>query len=251
MQKNINRPFLIAGGVCAIAWPLLSELAFYALYPLLAGSDRISVGAGMADILRGTAALGGNRAILALEWSRVAAPLLLLVFLSALCHLLRHRGAHGLALTALWLGGLSVSFSIFANTFNSTLNHALGQAYVIAGSESEQASILAVFESLGAWHRGINQAASLLYQGCVALFGVALLRLRIWRLWGALGLAGAGIALIAKLTPGLEGVTNFAWTGLAYCFWPIALGIGLIRIRGDGPQKESHGEVSAIRSPSP
>jgi hypothetical protein len=209
MGKHINRPFLIAGGLCAVAWPLLSELAFYVLYPLLAGSDRIPVSAGMEDILRGTAALGNNHAILALEWSRVAAPLLLLVFLSALCHLLRYRGSHALAQTALWLGVLSTAFSIFANTFNCTLNHALGEAYVNAGSAAEQAAILAVFESLGAWHRGINQAASLLYQGCVALFGIALLRLRMWRLWGALGLAGACIALIAKLTPGLQGITNF------------------------------------------
>jgi hypothetical protein len=198
-----------------------------------------------------TAALGNNHAILALEWSRVAAPLLLLVFLSALCHLLRYRGSHALAQTALWLGVLSTAFSIFANTFNCTLNHALGEAYVNAGSAAEQAAILAVFESLGAWHRGINQAASLLYQGCVALFGIALLRLRMWRLWGALGLAGACIALIAKLTPGLQGITNFAWTGLAYCFWPVALGIGLMRIRSDGPQQEPHREGPAIEPPSP
>jgi hypothetical protein len=251
MEKTVNRPFLVAGGVCALAWPLFSELLFYALYPWLSGSERIPVGAGMADVLRRTAALGDNRAVVALEWSRVAAPLLLLVFLTALYSLMKRRGSQGIAHTAFGLGALSVAFSILANTFNSTLNHALGQAFVQAGSASEQAAILAVFESLGGWHRGINQTASLLYQGCVALFGVAFIRSRIWRFWGWLGLAGAAIALIAKLTPGLEGFTNFTWTGLAYFLWPAAVGIGLMRIREDGPKGGPDGKDTAMRPASP
>jgi hypothetical protein len=129
---------------------------------------------------------------------------------------------------------IGVVFSIFSNTFNPTLNHALGQAFVQTGSEAEQSAPSAVFESLGQWYRGINQTASLLYQGCVALFGAALIRLRMWRCRGWLGLAGAAVALIPKLTPGWEGVTNFLWTGLAYCIWPIALGFGLIRHRETG-----------------
>jgi hypothetical protein len=250
MENKANRPFLIAGGICAVVWPLLSELMFYALYPLLAGADRIPVGAGMAEILRGTAALGDNRAIVALEWSKVVAPVLLLVFLSALHHLLRRRGAQGLAQIAFGLGALSVAFSILANTFNSTLNHALGEAYVHAGSEAEQAAILAVFESLGGWHRGINQTASLLYQGCIALFGIALIRSRIWSFWGGVGLAGATLALIAKLTPGIAGVTNFTWTGLAYFFWPIALGVGLIRVRIEATDERRSGAVPAAGPPA-
>jgi hypothetical protein len=97
VERKGNRIFLIVGGKCAITWPLLSELAFYASYPLLAGADRIPVGADGAEILAGAAALGNNRAIVALEWLRVASPLLLLMFFSALFNLLRRRESSGLA----------------------------------------------------------------------------------------------------------------------------------------------------------
>ena len=70
--------------------------------------------------------------------------------------------------------------------------------------------------------------AALLYQGCVGLVELALILSRTWRAWGWLGVGGALIALVAKLIPGLEGVTNFTWTGLAYFVWPIALAIKLL-----------------------
>jgi hypothetical protein len=54
-------------------------------------------------------------------------------------------------------------------------------------------------------------------------------------------LFGALLALVAKLTPGIEGLTNFAWTGLAYFIWPVALGIGLVRIKGENTGEVLHG----------
>jgi len=71
----------------------------------------------------------------------------------------------------------------------------------------------------------------LLYQGCVGLVGLALIRSRTWRVWGWVGLVGALLALVAKLAPPLEGVSSVVWTGLAYYVWPVALGIRLLRNR--------------------
>jgi hypothetical protein len=73
--------------------------------------------------------------------------------------------------------------------------------------------------------------SSLLYQGCVALISLALIRSHTWRAWGWMGLIGAVLALPAKLSLGLKVPTNAIWTGLAYGVWPIALGIGLLRYR--------------------
>jgi hypothetical protein len=45
---------------------------------------------------------------------------------------------------------------------------------------------------------------------------------------GWIGVAGWIMALI-KLAPGIPGMTNLLWTGLAYAVWPIAVGVGLLR----------------------
>lgn len=73
--------------------------------------------------------------------------------------------------------------------------------------------------------RGLNQMSSLLYQGCVGLIGLALIRSRTWRVWGWVG-------LVAKLAPPLKGVSSVVWTGLAYGIWPVALGVGLLKNKG-------------------
>jgi hypothetical protein len=125
---------------------------------------------------------------------------------------------------------------IFSYTFNATALHALGQAYVDAGSQAEGAVLLGMLTGLIGWMRGLNQMSSLLYQGCVGLIGLALIRSRTWRIWGWVGLAGALLALPAKLPLGLRVPTNAIWTGLAYYVWPTALGIGLLRNPRSLPQ---------------
>ena len=97
-----------------------------------------------------------------------------------------------------------------------------------AGSEPEAAAIYATFHALGTWHGGLNQVASVVYQAFVGLSSLGLILGRKYRLWGWIGLAGALIALV-RFTPGIPGMTNFLWTGLAYTAWPIAVGIGLLR----------------------
>ena len=61
---------------------------------------------------------------------------------------------------------------------------------------------------------------------------MALIRGRIWRVWGWVGLVGALLALPAKLPLDLKVPTNIIWTGLAYAVWPAALGIGLLKCKG-------------------
>jgi len=231
MEANQDKSLRIVGGVCAILWPLLSELLFFGLYPVLAGSSKNPPGSSPETFLRSAAELSQNPAILTLEWGKVAMPLLLLPFLLALYRVLQQRGQRNLIMIAGALGLLGMAFTMLGHTFNSTVNHALGQAYVNAQSETEGLAVLHSANIFSAWHRGINQTGSLLYQGCVGLVSLALIRGKIWRGWGWAGLFGAVLALVAKLTPGLEGITNLAWTGLAYFIWPIALGIALLRVR--------------------
>ena len=133
---------------------------------------------------------------------------------------------------AVGLGFLAMGLVVPSYTFDATLLHALGQAYVDAGSEAEGAALLGVLTSLIRWMRGLNQMSSLLYQGCVGLIGLALIRSRTWRVWGWVGLGGALLALPAKLPLGLKVPTNAIWTGLAYGIWPVALGIGLLKHKG-------------------
>ena len=70
--------------------------------------------------------------------------------------------------------------------------------------------------------------ASLLYQAFVGVSGLAMLLARKYRVRGWMEIAGSIVALV-KLTPGIPGMTNFLWSGLAYAVWPIAVGIGLLR----------------------
>ena len=230
MNTESTRPLLIAGGICAILWPVLS-LAFYGLYPIAAGgaTPGVPLAGGPAAQAQRWAALGRNLAVVTLEWANVAFSLLLLPFFLALHRLLGERGQRDLTLVAIGLGFLGVSIMVLSGTYNARLLHSLGQAYVDAGSQAEGAAILSVALALANWMRGLNQLASLLYQGFVALTGLALIRSRTWRTWGWVGLVGALLALPAKLSIQVRVPTNFIWTGLAYFVWPLEMGIKLLR----------------------
>jgi len=230
-----SRGLFIAGGVCAILWPILS-LGFYAAYPIAAGGAMFPQQGGLEAFATRLAELGQRPAVVALEWVYAASPLLLWPFLLALYHLLRQREQRNLILVAVGLGFLGVGLMVFSGTFNATALHALGQPYVDAGSEAEGAALLGMLTSLIRWMRGLNQMSSLLYQGCVGLIGLALIRSRTWRVWGWVGVVGALLALPAKLPLGLKVPTNAMWTGLAYYVWPTALGIGLLRSPRSLPQ---------------
>jgi len=230
METKRERGLFIAGGVCAILWPVLS-LGFFAAYPVAAGGAMLAMLGGPEAYAIRLAELGQRPAVVALEWGQAAVPLLLWPFLLALCRLLSQRSQRDLALVAVGLGLLGMSLMVLSNTFNPTLSHALGQAYVDAGSEAEGAAILAILRGLLRWRRGLNQMAALLYQSCVGLVSLALIRSRTWRVWGWVGLGGALLALPAKLPLGLKAPSNILWTGLAYAVWPVALGIGLLRKR--------------------
>jgi hypothetical protein len=233
MNKKNLRGLMIAGGTCAILWPLLSELFFYVLYPILAASSKIPTGANMDIFLQRTAELANNKAIIGLEWGKVATPLLLIPFLLALYRTLNPHNQHNLTLVAVGIGFVSIVFMMLGHIFNSTVNHTLGQQYISLLNENSKNTFLAVTNVFHAWHRGINQTASLLYQGCVGLISLALIKTRIWKILGWVGLVGSLLALVAKLTPGLEGISNLTWTGLAYFIWPVGLGIGLLKLRMD------------------
>ncbi len=235
MDTRRERGLFIAGGVCAILWPILS-LGFYAAYPIAAGGAMFPQQGGLEAFATRLAELGQRPAVVALEWSQAAVPLLLWPFLLALYRLLRQRGQRNLTLVAVGLGFLGMGLMVFSGTFNATALHALGQAYVDAGSEAEGAALLGMLTSLIHWMRGLNQMSSLLYQGCVGLIGLALIRSRTWRAWGWVGVVGALLALPAKLPLGLKVPTNAIWTGLAYYVWPTALGIGLLRSPRSLPQ---------------
>jgi len=234
MDTRCERGLFITGGVCAILWPILS-LGFYAAYPIAAGGAMRSLPGGPGAYATRWAELGQRPAVVALEWSQAAIPLLLWPFLLALYQLLSRRGQRDLTLVAVGLGLLGMGLMVFSYTFNATALHALGQAYVDAGSEAEGAALLGMLTGLIRWMRGLNQMSSLLYQGCVGLTGLALIRSRTWRVWGWVGLVGALLALPAKLPLGLKVPTNAIWTGLAYGIWPVALGIRLLR-NGTGVQ---------------
>ena len=226
---NENRNIYITGAICGILWPILSELLFYALYPVLASSTRLPPNSSFETYLIGAAELGYNSSILTLEWSKLATSLLLIPFLIALWRFVSQRGQHNLALVAVSLGLLSMVFTMFGHTFNATINHALGNGYIGAGSADERATILSIAGVFSAWHGSINQIASFLYQGCVGLLSLALLRNRTWRFWGWLGLIGALLAIPAKIPLGWQVPTNLIWTGIAYFLLPVGLGIGLIK----------------------
>ncbi|MFQ6101837.1 MAG: hypothetical protein ACE5OS_11480 [Anaerolineae bacterium] len=235
MGTKPKQGLFIAAGACAILWPILS-LGFFAAYPVAAGGAMRSLPGGPGAYATRWAELGQRPAVVALEWSQAAIPLLLWPFLLALYQLLSRRDQRNPALMAVGLGLLGMGLMVFSGTFNATALHALGQAYVDAGSEAEGAALLGTLTSLIRWMRGLNQMSSLLYQGCVGLVGLALIRSRTWRVWGWVGLVGALLALVAKLAPPLKGVSSIVWTGLAYGVWPVALGIGLLRSLRSLPQ---------------
>jgi hypothetical protein len=225
LRKHQQRLFR-AGGLCALLYPLL-DLGFFALYPLAAGGAVLS-GTGQDAYMARLAQLGERPLVLALEWAHTLLPLLLIPFALALYRLLSEEGQRNLALLACVLMLLSLALMLPSNAMNATLNHELGRSYVEATTEAERTALFAVFRALGAWHGGLNKMASVLYQAFVGLSGLAMVLSRKYRVRGWTGVAGSLIALI-KLTPGIPGMTNFLWTGLAYTVWPIAVGIGLLR----------------------
>jgi hypothetical protein len=232
MHRRHGRGLAIAGGVCGILWPVLT-VGYFAAYPVAAGGAmRLQSGGSEAFAIR-LADLGGRPAILALEWAYAVFPLLLWPFLLALYRLLSQRGRRDLTLVAIGLGLLGMGLMVLSYTFNATALHALGQAYTDAGSSAQGAVVLSTLESLLHWMRGLNQVSSLLYQSCVGLVSLALIRSRTWRTVGWIGVVGALLALPAKLSLGLKVPTNAIWTGLAYGVWPVALGIGLLRYKGE------------------
>jgi hypothetical protein len=231
MGTNRRRGLLIGGGICAILWPVLST-GFYAAYPVAAGGAmRMQAGGWPAHVTR-LAELGQRPGVVTLEWANAALPLLLWPFLAALYRLLSQRGRRDLVMVAVGLGFLGMGLMVFSNSFNPTLLHSLAQTYVEAGSEAEGAAMLNLLSGLLTWMRGLNQMSSLLYQGCVGLVSLALILSRTWRARGWVGLAGALLALPAKLSLGWQVPTNAIWTGLAYGIWPVAVGIGLLRYKG-------------------
>jgi len=143
MDTRCERGLFITGGVCAILWPILS-LGFYAAYPVAAGGAIRTLPGGPGAFATRWAELGQRPVVVALEWSQAAVPLLLWPFLLALYHLLRQRGQRDLTLVAIGLGLLGMSLMVLSGTFHPTLSHALGQAYVDAGSEAEGAAILSI-----------------------------------------------------------------------------------------------------------
>ena len=228
MDEHRERGLLIVGGACAILWPLLT-LGYYVAYPIAAGGAISPHEAGFAGFIQRVAQLSQRPAVAALEWTYVALPLLLWPFLVALWHLLRSQKQSALSTLAVGFGLLGLGAMTLSYLFNPTALHALARAYADAGNGAEGAAIQATAYALLGWMRGLNQVSSLLYQACVALFGLALIRSRTWRVRGWLGLVGAMLALPAKLSLGLNVPTNALWTGLAYGVWPVAVGIGLLR----------------------
>lgn len=233
-QDRNARWLLIAGGICGILYPLL-DLSFFALYPLAAGGP-ISSGTGVEAYMARMAELGGRPLVTGLEWAHTLLPLLLLPFALALYRLLANRQQRDLALLGLILLVLALTLMLPSNAINVTLNHGLARSYVEAATGTERAAVFATFRALGAWHAGLNRMASVIYQAFVGLSGLAMLLGRKYRVRGWIGIAGSIVALV-KLTPGIPGMTNFLWSGLAYAVWPIAVGIGLLREPGqhEGP----------------
>ena len=227
-----GRGLLVAGGLCAMLWPFLTT-AYYAAYPIVAGGAMLPQEGGLEGFARRLAELGQRPAIVALDWANAALPLLVWPFLVALYWMLRRHGQRDLGIVAAGLGLIGVGLMVLSNTFNPTVLYSLGQAFVDAGSETEGAALLGVLQGLIRWMRGLNQASSLLYQGGVGLMSLGLILSRTWRVRGWVGVVGALLAVPAKVPLGIDVPTNVIWTGLAYLVWPVAVGIGLVRYRGD------------------
>lgn len=132
----------------AVGLGMLLGLGFFAAYPIAAGGAMLSLAGGPGAYAIRWAELGQRPAVVALEWSRAAVPLLLWPFLLAVYRLFSRRSQRDLALVAVGLGFLAMSLMVFSYTFNATLLHAPGQAYVDAGSEAEGTALLGTLTSL-------------------------------------------------------------------------------------------------------
>lgn len=240
--QSLGRGLLMAGGLCAIFWPLLTT-AYYAVYPVAAGGAMRPQLSGQAALAVRLAELGQRPAVVTLEWIDAALPLLLWPFFVALQRLLGRRGQRNLSLVATGIGLLSISLMVLSSTFDPTALYSLSQAYMGAATEAEGMPIPRVLEGLLSWTRGLNQTSALLYAGYVGLASLALIRSRTWRVRGWLGVVGAVLVLPAKLSLGLRVPTNAIWTGLAYGLWPMAVGIGLGSL-SSGRQSGTMGEVT-------
>ena len=250
MTARPGRGLVIAGGICAILWVVLSQ-GFYAIFPLAAGGTMLPLPGGIdAETVR-WAELGQRPAVVALEWIWIAVPLLLWPFLLAMQWLLRRHGQGDLALVAVGLGVLCILLTIVSDVTNMTPSHALAQAYVDAVSPAERAATLNTLRGLFFWRWGLNRASGLLYQACVGLIGLGMVLGRVRRGWGWVGLIGAVLAVPAKFDIGLEVPTNAVWTGLAYAIWPVAVAICLLRWRDAAGEPGAGGELaSAPQAPS-
>ncbi len=234
MGVQHRRALYVLGGLCAILWPILSELVFYAATSALARGALGPAAPGMAGCATRLAQLAQVPGFLALEWGRAAVQFLLWPFLLAAFRFASQQGERDCAGLALGLGLLSIATTAISQAMNPSVTHALGQAYLDAAHEGEGAAILATLSALLQWHAGLNRMASLLYQACVALLGLALIRSHTWKARGWIGLVGAVLALPAKLPLGWSVPTNLIWTGLGYFVWPVSMGIGLLRQRQGG-----------------
>ena len=73
--QSLERGLLIAGGLCAILWPLLTT-AYYAACPLVAGGTMPPQSGGQAAFVVRLTELGQRPAVVSLEWISVALLLL-------------------------------------------------------------------------------------------------------------------------------------------------------------------------------
>ena len=226
-----NRKLFIAGGICAILWPVFT-LGFYVAYPIAAGNTIQALPGGQADYAIRLAELGQRSTIITLEWLYAGLPLITWPLFLGLYRLLHKRNQNNLSLLAVWFGLFGSASMVINGTINPTLSHSLGEAYVNAGSEAEGAAVLSILFAMMYWYQSLNILASLLYQVCVGLFGMALIMSRTWMIRGWIGVIGAFLALIGKVIPGPAGFSNITWTGLAYIIWPVAVGIGLLKHKG-------------------
>jgi hypothetical protein len=228
MMHTKSRGLYISGGICAILWPILSQ-AFYAIYPLVAGQTMVASEPGWAAYVTRWAEMGQRSELVALEWIRAALPLLLLPFLIALYRFIERRGQRDLVLVAICLGLFGMALMVLGGMFHPALSHVLSQSYIDAQTESEGAVFLEILSGLHHGYGALNVSASLLYQGCVALMGLALILNRTWRIWGWMGLVSLIVVLPSKFPLGIVAPSNICWTGLGFVIWPIAMGIMLLR----------------------
>ena len=104
MGVQHRRALYVLGGLCAILWPILSELVFYAATSALARGALGPAAPGMAGCATRLAQLAQVPGFLALEWGRAAVQFLLWPFLLAAFRFASQQGERDCAGLALGLG---------------------------------------------------------------------------------------------------------------------------------------------------